>query len=120
MIKRIKAITDRDPIDFLNRKIKTRAVAAIIKIIFPVSKRVKRPRIQRRQSLPAPQPVPPQRLQRRAKSLHQINWCYCNGPDIGTMMICCDNLQCQTRWFHMDCLGEEVDINDEWFCRNCR
>ncbi|XP_055307029.1 unconventional myosin-Id-like [Sitodiplosis mosellana] len=75
MTKRIEAITKGNPIDYyLSRKIQTRAVAAIIKIIFPTSERVKRPRIQRRLSQPTPQRAPEElgrNLRRRAMSQPQ-------------------------------------------------
>ena len=48
-------------------------------------------------------------------------FCYCKGPDAGKM-IACDNSDCVTEWFHIDCL--KIDAKSipkgKWYCPDCR
>lgn len=47
-------------------------------------------------------------------------WCKCNGVDDGTPMICCDNDQCQIKWFHFKCVDLLDTPNSQWFCGLCK
>ncbi|KAI5151283.1 hypothetical protein ENBRE01_2028 [Enteropsectra breve] len=47
------------------------------------------------------------------------NHCQCNGPAQG-VMICCENLKCPVRWYHLKCV-ELVSIpKDRWICSACK
>ena len=47
--------------------------------------------------------------------------CYCRRPEFGTM-VGCDNNECETVWFHLECteLEKEPGEDDLWLCRDCR
>ncbi len=47
----------------------------------------------------------------------KIEYCYCKGPDEGSM-IGCDNPECSIEWFHWDCLSSTP--KGKWFCPDCR
>lgn len=47
-------------------------------------------------------------------------YCYCNGIDDGSKMICCDNDNCSSgQWFHYKCAGIKRAPRGKWFCREC-
>ena len=50
---------------------------------------------------------------------HKQLYCYCNGPESGTM-IACDNPQCTTEWFHLTCLKLTSTPRGKWYCPDCR
>jgi hypothetical protein len=48
-------------------------------------------------------------------------YCTCRLPSTGSM-ICCDSCH---EWYHQSCIDpavniEQVDIEDDWFCANCK
>lgn len=47
-------------------------------------------------------------------------YCYCNGPNAGTM-IGCDGKKCKREWFHLECTDLKSLPKEEeaWFCRDC-
>lgn len=65
--------------------------------------------------------VQPARRQHRIQTLAgSVLWCYCQAPDDGSLMVRCDKRLCATKWFHVRCLGETIDLNGRWECRKCR
>ena len=46
-------------------------------------------------------------------------YCYCRGPDEGTM-IACDNTDCKIEWFHTKCLKLQSIPRGKWYCPDCR
>lgn len=42
-------------------------------------------------------------------------YCFCKKPSEGEM-IGCDNEECPTEWFHMECVGLSKAPVNEWFC----
>ena len=46
-------------------------------------------------------------------------WCVCRKPSSGDM-IGCENLECETEWFHFECLNIRKAPKGAWFCPNCR
>ena len=52
-------------------------------------------------------------------SQDQQVYCYCHGPDEGTM-IACDNKACKIEWFHKDCLKMKSVPRGKWYCPDCR
>ena len=46
-------------------------------------------------------------------------YCYCCGPDEGTM-IACDNTDCKIEWFHTNCLKLQSIPRGKWYCPDCR
>ncbi|KAK5638750.1 hypothetical protein RI129_013045 [Pyrocoelia pectoralis] len=46
-------------------------------------------------------------------------YCLCKGPDDGTPMIACCNLNCSVEWFHLSCVGLTYVPNLEWYCSSC-
>lgn len=50
----------------------------------------------------------------------QLKYCYCHRGEYGEM-IACENEQCPTEWFHLDCVGlGETPGNDvKWYCPDC-
>ena len=51
----------------------------------------------------------------------QLRYCYCGGPEAGTM-IGCDNTDCSIEWFHVECLQLCSIPKDKskWYCPDCR
>ena len=51
-----------------------------------------------------------------------ILWCYCQRDDLADDMICCDNENCLTKWYHYSCVGLTSDDIPEgdWYCPECR
>jgi len=45
-------------------------------------------------------------------------YCYCDGVSNG-VMIACDNENCPTEWFHLECVGLDHPPEGKWYCRNC-
>lgn len=45
-------------------------------------------------------------------------WCVCRRPAYG-QMIGCNDINCRTNWFHMDCLGLSTRPEGDWFCDSC-
>ena len=52
---------------------------------------------------------------------NQGTFCYCHGPDTGTM-IGCDNKDCSIQWFHIKCLRikESCIPKGKWYCPDCQ
>ena len=46
-------------------------------------------------------------------------YCYCNGPEEGTM-IACDNRNCKIEWYHLTCLRYASAPKGKWYCPECR
>lgn len=46
-------------------------------------------------------------------------FCICNGPDIG-LMIYCENVNCQIKWFHVECMKIIKIPEGDWFCPQCQ
>lgn len=47
-------------------------------------------------------------------------YCYCKGPESGTM-IGCDNPVCPYQWFHLECLRLSAPPKKKtWYCPDCR
>jgi hypothetical protein len=48
-------------------------------------------------------------------------WCTCRRPDDGTLMLCCENDNCNIQWYHGRCVGVKKEPADdvEWFCPAC-
>lgn len=42
-------------------------------------------------------------------------FCYCNRPSSGEM-VACDNEECETEWFHVDCLELKETPEGTWYC----
>ena len=53
--------------------------------------------------------------------VHQPSYCYCQGPEEGTM-IACDNPDCPIEWFHTKCLHLQTlpKGKAKWYCPDCR
>ena len=52
-------------------------------------------------------------------SLDQELFCYCHGPEEGTM-VGCDNEDCKIEWFHTRCLKIKTVPKGKWYCPDCR
>ena len=50
---------------------------------------------------------------------HEQLYCYCNGPESGTM-IAFDNPQCTIEWFHLTCLKLTSAPKGKWYCPDYR
>ena len=108
----------------------TRSLARGLAIAKPEDKKAKEPKkprasriIARRQTTINAQPVQPARRERRCKSMNNNNpicYCICRGPDIGTLMVQCDDDACEIKWFHVSCLIEDIDLDLPWKCIFCR
>lgn len=103
----------------------TRSLARALAIAKPVAKKTikRRPaRIRARRQTTIHQPV--RRTERRIKSMgcpeELVCYCICRGPDIGTLMIFCENPTCAIQWYHVSCLKEDIDFDLQWFCSFCR
>lgn len=48
-----------------------------------------------------------------------FHWCICKGMDDGRPMVRCENGDCETEWFHFDCVGLENLPNNAWICEKC-
>lgn len=46
-------------------------------------------------------------------------YCYCRGPEEGSM-IGCDNPDCKIEWFHVSCLKLISIPKGKWYCPNCQ
>lgn len=47
-------------------------------------------------------------------------WCMCQQPDDGRPMLRCDSDDCETQWFHYDCINISVSATPStWLCHNC-
>ena len=46
-------------------------------------------------------------------------YCYCKKESVGTTMIACDNVECETEWFHVNCLQLENIPKGKWCCPDC-
>jgi len=62
-----------------------------------------------------------QSVSRDQNNEDDMTYCICNGPDEGTM-ICCDNDNCEIKWYHLKCLkmSEKSIPKGKWYCPNCR
>ena len=52
-------------------------------------------------------------------SQEQQVYCYCCGPEEGTM-IACDNKACRIEWFHKECPKIKSVPRGKWYCPDCR
>lgn len=49
-----------------------------------------------------------------------VNWCTCQSPYDGNLMIACDNDNCPIGWYHARCLGlTQAPAEDQWWCPTC-
>nr|POE72271.1 chromatin modification-related protein yng2 [Quercus suber] len=48
-------------------------------------------------------------------------YCYCQSASAGDM-IACDNVDCQTQWFHFRCAGisSAPPKGEKWYCKDCQ
>ena len=47
-------------------------------------------------------------------------WCYCDQVEFGEM-VCCDNENCDIKWFHFECLNlKNKPKSKTWYCPDCR
>lgn len=46
-------------------------------------------------------------------------YCVCKSADDGSPMICCDNENCDIKWFHFKCVNLKETPYDLWLCPNC-
>ena len=59
------------------------------------------------------------RVKNKVKKLDTIDiFCYfrCRLPDNGDKMICCDKCN---KWYHFQCIKENVHLNSMWTCNDC-
>lgn len=110
----------------------TRSLARALAIAMPESKRTPRKRqarrIRGRRSTTRDEirTIQTERRSRRILSTSDVNnsltpyYCICRGPDIGTLMIMCDDPTCEIQWFHIACIDEDIFLDDEWICPHCR
>ena len=51
-------------------------------------------------------------------------YCICKRPaSEGGAMVACDNVQCVTEWFHVQCMGLDKSVltsDEAWYCPTCR
>ncbi|CDK25499.1 unnamed protein product [Kuraishia capsulata CBS 1993] len=45
-------------------------------------------------------------------------YCLCHGVSFGKM-IACDNIKCETEWFHYKCVGLTQAPKGKWYCPSC-
>ena len=45
-------------------------------------------------------------------------YCVCNKIESGKM-VACDNISCEIKWFHFDCVGLKRAPRNKWFCEDC-
>lgn len=48
------------------------------------------------------------------------HYCICNGVDDGRPMIKCDGDDCETEWFHFECVGLTYTPDCVWLCKKCK
>ena len=60
-------------------------------------------------------------LSENSNDCDQPRYCYCRGPEAGTM-IGCDNPDCPIEWFHIECLQIRTipKGKSKWYCPDCR
>ena len=60
-------------------------------------------------------------LSENSNNCDQPRYCYCRGPEAGTM-IGCDNPDCPIEWFHIKCLQLRSipKGKSKWYCPDCR
>ena len=60
-------------------------------------------------------------LSENSNDCDQPRYCYCRGPEAGTM-IGCDNPDCPIEWFHIECLQIHTipKGKSKWYCPDCR
>ena len=46
-------------------------------------------------------------------------WCLCKKPENGWMVECCNEANCEVRWFHFDCVGLKTAPKGDWYCPRC-
>lgn len=66
---------------------------------------------------------PARRTERRAQTIGYLQkpyYCVCRGPDIGTLMVMCEEAKCNIKWYHVACLKEDLDLDSTWICSFCR
>ncbi|OAX84460.1 hypothetical protein ACJ72_01160 [Emergomyces africanus] len=52
---------------------------------------------------------------------NEPRYCLCGDVSFGTM-ICCEDIDCDKEWFHLDCVGltEVPSRTAKWYCPECR
>lgn len=53
-----------------------------------------------------------------ANVITETLWCHCRKGEYGKM-VACDNENCCTVWFHLECVGLRRAPKGKWFCRDC-
>ena len=46
-------------------------------------------------------------------------YCYYKKENVGATMIACENVECEIKWFHVNCLQLENIPNGKWYCPDC-
>ncbi|KXJ29163.1 Inhibitor of growth protein 1 [Exaiptasia diaphana] len=46
-------------------------------------------------------------------------YCLCNQAEFG-LMVCCDNRECDTMWYHISCVGLKGAPSGVWLCPKCK
>ncbi|KAH7398902.1 hypothetical protein DE146DRAFT_613855 [Phaeosphaeria sp. MPI-PUGE-AT-0046c] len=64
-----------------------------------------------------PQQQPAQEIEQQRTPAQE--WCTCRQPDLGELMIGCDNDGCPVQWYHGHCLGLEQAPEGDWLCPAC-
>lgn len=55
-----------------------------------------------------------------ASGSKEDTWCYCDQVEFGDM-VCCDNENCDIKWFHFECLNLKNKPKSKcWYCPDCR
>ena len=44
---------------------------------------------------------------------------HCKEENVGTTMIACDSVECQIKWFHVNCLQLENILKGKWYFSDC-
>lgn len=102
----------------------TRSVARALEIIKPESQKKQRraAKVRARRQTTNNHHQPVRRTIRRIKSMYdqlEALYCICRGPDIGTLMVMCENAACQIQWYHVSCLKGNINFEQRWICPFC-
>ena len=70
------------------------------------------------------QPAPPSSASNEDRTCTsgsaEEHWCYCDQVEFGEM-VCCDNENCDIKWFHFECLNLKSKPKSKcWYCPDCR
>ena len=63
-------------------------------------------------------PSNPSEMSADTSGCDEQKFCYCGGPEQGTM-IACEHEDCPIEWFHMDCLLITTAPKGKWYCPDC-